>query len=174
MPDDAEPVVAQVAEENPYAAPQLSAQAPLPVGSSAGGEMSSELLDELQRVANYRQMRQRLRRSGTLSVFFGVLAVGLGYGALHVNQLNAILLAIGVFLLVEGAWLIISPAPVGVILDGTGFLLVGIWNIGVAVLNAMAGHFEGGFLPLIGIFQICWGIQPISAIFSNAARNTGA
>ena len=155
------PENAQALKANPYAAPQLAPDLPAPVAVSPGGEMSPELLDELQRVANYRQMHKRLRNSGIGSVLFGLWALYIGINGLRYTSINAILVAIGVFLLVEGLWLIIKPAPIGVILDGAALLLVGVWNIGIQILNAVVFHVHSGFWPIIGIIQIAWGIQAL-------------
>ena len=162
MPRNSEPLIISESEQNPYAVPLPIAEAvAAPVARAAGGdEMSPELLDELQRVANYRQMRKRLRASGIGSIFFGVIAIAIGVNMLRYSAaLNLILVAIGVFLLTEGLWLIIRPSPIGVILDGAALMLVGTWNIAVQILNAAAGHHGNGVWPVIGILQIIWGAQ---------------
>ena len=175
MPRDSEPLIISESEQNPYAAPLPIAEAvAAPVARAAGGdEMSPELLDELQRVANYRQMRKRLRASGIGSIFFGVIAIAIGVNMLRYSALNLILVAIGVFLLTEGLWLIIRPSPIGVILDGAALMLVGTWNIAVQILNAAAGHHGNGVWPVIGILQIIWGrasLRPLPAFRENAAE----
>ena len=178
MPPDNEAMIVPEDEQNPYAAPLPVAGECAANAARASGvdEMSPELLDELQRVANYRQMHKRLRTSGIGSVFFGVIAIAIGVKMLRFSDLNLILVGIGVFLLIEGLWLIVRPAPIGVILDGIALILVGTWNIAVQILNAAAGHPGQGFWPILGIFQILWGasLQSLLSVRKNAPSETGA
>ncbi len=150
---------ANESELNPYAAPAPAQNAPLqPVVVSADDEPSAAVFDELKRVANYRHIRKILRGSGTGSIVFGVIAIALGAATIHINPINAILLLIGVLLTVEGVWFVISPTPIGIIIDGVSLMLVGAWNVFISIMNMAIGAGTGAF-PIIGIFQIIWGLQ---------------
>jgi hypothetical protein len=112
---------------------------------------------EVQKAANFRIVRRALRGAGIGSVIFGIVAIALGIATLEDNGVNAILALLGVFLLVEGVWLLVSPSPAGMIVDGFSLIALGCWNIFVSVSNASAGG--GGGFVILGPLQIIWGIQ---------------
>jgi hypothetical protein len=146
-------------EFNPYAAPAPAQDAPLhPVVVSADDEPSDAVFDELKRVANYRQICKTLRASGTGSIVFGVIAIAVGVATIRINPNNTILLVIGILLTVEGLWLVISPTPIGIIIDGVSLMLVGSWNVFISIMN-MAIRAGTGAWPVVGIFQFIWGLQ---------------
>jgi hypothetical protein len=114
---------------------------------------------EVQRAANFRMVRRQLRGAGIGSIVFGVIATVLGTASLQDSDLNVILLCLGVFLLAEGVWLLVSPSPAGMIVDGFALIALGAWNIFVTISNLSAGgHGPGGFAAL-GLLQIGWGFQ---------------
>jgi hypothetical protein len=146
-------------ELNPYAAPVPIESDAAPSVSVAGeDEPSPGVFEELQRVANYRHVQKALKASGTGSIVFGVIAMVVGYTAMQHNPINVILFGIGVLLAAEGLWLVIAPAPIGIIVDGVSLMLVGTWNIWVTVMNMAAGRPSATW-GVIGVFQIIWGIQ---------------
>ena len=57
----------------------------------------------------HRKQRMMMRGAGTGSLIFGVLAIGMGAAMLNENALNIVLIALGVYLLGEGLWLLIAP-----------------------------------------------------------------
>jgi hypothetical protein len=122
-------------------------------------------VDELQKASDYRLVRNQLRSSGIGSVIFGVMAIALGISFMEDNPINLILVLIGVFLFIEGIWIIAAPTPTGMIADGIALILVGFWNIGITIAGG-----EGGFFTVLGIFQIGWGIQS----FRRYSRFSGA
>jgi hypothetical protein len=113
---------------------------------------------ELQKVSNYRLVRKTLRGSGIGSIIFGLIAIVIGFGGMAENPINALLGMLGLFLFVEGIWLVVAPTPAGMIVDGIALIILGIWNIFVTVANASAGD-GGGTFAVIGVFQIIWGCQ---------------
>jgi hypothetical protein len=155
-----EPLISgRPSELNPYAAPVPIQNAPAPPVSVGGdSEPSPEVFEELQRVANYRHVHKALKASGAGSIVFGVIAMVVGFTAMRHNPINVILRGIGVLLAVEGLWLVIAPAPIGIIVDGVSLMLVGAWNIWVTVMNMAAGQHTATW-GVIGVFQIIWGIQ---------------
>jgi len=110
-------------------------------------------IEELQKVSDYRLLRKSLKGAAIGSIIFGVIAIGMGLAFMSEDPINVILVFIGVFLLVEGIWLIRSPSPRGMIVDGVALCILGIWNIFVAIAGEV-----GGFVVL-GFFQIIWGVQ---------------
>jgi uncharacterized protein YjeT (DUF2065 family) len=116
-------------------------------------------IEELQKISDYRTIRKTLRPAGIGSIVFGVLAVVMGIASIEDNSLNAILALIGLFLLVEGIWLVVSPTPKGMIVDGIALIILGLWNILITIANASAGSGEPSSFALIGVLQIIWGFQ---------------
>jgi hypothetical protein len=112
---------------------------------------------EVQKAANFRILRRILRGAGIGSTVFGVIATALGIASLQENGVNAILILLGIFLFAEGVWLLVSPSPAGMIVDGFALIALGCWNIFVTVSNGSSGG-PAGFAAL-GLFQIIWGIQ---------------
>lgn len=111
-------------------------------------------LDELQKIADCRMMSKTLRRSGGWSIFFGALAILMGFQGLQFNVLNAVLMLIGVAMVVEGLTNVIRPTPLGILTDGFSFLLVAGWNAFIGVLEAMAGVPEAGRTLVLAVVQI--------------------
>jgi hypothetical protein len=115
---------------------------------------------ELQRVSNYRLVRKTLKPAGIGSIVFGLIAIAMGFGGMEENPANAILGLIGLFLLVEGIWIVSAPTPIGMIVDGIALLILGSWNIFTTITNSAAG---GGnvlhFFAILGVWQIIWGFQ---------------
>ena len=115
---------------------------------------------ELQRAANFRTVRRLLRPAGIGSILFGVIAVGVGASTLREQPLNGVLLLLGLFLLGEGIWIVASPSPAGMIVDGIALIALGGWNILVTVVNASQGGGGGPhFFAVLGVMQIIWGFQ---------------
>lgn len=114
---------------------------------------------DLQRAADFRSVRKRLKPAAIGSIIFGVIAVGLGVASLEDSSLNALLVLLGFFLLGEGIWLLVQPTPVGMIVDGIALCLLGVWNILVTVANMQSGAGGPRFFAALGIFQIIWGVQ---------------
>ncbi len=119
--------------------------------------LSDPEFDELQRVASRRILLKNLRGRGIGSIIWGLIAIGLGIAGMEVDRLNAILAAIGVFLTIEGIWVVAAPAPVGLIVDGFALLILGIWNLAITVISVSSG--VPPIFAIIGVLQIAWGCQ---------------
>jgi hypothetical protein len=117
-------------------------------------------LQGLQEYAKYRTARKMLRRDAVGSLIFGVLATGGGIAGLQETWLGAILLFIGLFLLAAGVLAFAVPGRTALMLAATAFILVGVWNIGIAVLELVLRVPEPDIvIGLLGLFQIGWGIK---------------
>ncbi len=123
-----------------------------------GSEHTDTRLDDLQRVSNYRLIRKILRPSGIGSIVFGLIAIAMGFRGMGDNPINVILGLIGIFLLVEGVWIVTSPTPFGMIVYGVALIIVGLWNIIITITNSVS---DGGhsFFAILGGWQIIWGCQ---------------
>jgi hypothetical protein len=115
-------------------------------------------VEELQNASEYWLMRRTLRPTGIGSIVFGVIALFMGASSMGENSVNAVLALIGVFLLVEGIWILVAPSPGGMVADGIALILVGCWNVFVWVLSS--GRSE--FFIILGIWQIVWGVERFS------------
>ena len=65
----------------------------------------------MQRITRSRSILKRLRVRGIGSVIWGLIAIGVGANAMQVNPINGILLALGIFLVAEGAWKAFAADP---------------------------------------------------------------
>jgi len=115
--------------------------------------------DELQRAANYKALRKKLRFRGIGSIVWGVLAIVLGVSAMDADPVNAVLAVIGAFLTIEGIWLVAAPAPAGMIADGIGLVAVGIWNLAITFMSGSSSSDSMPFFGFLGVMQIVWGCQ---------------
>ncbi|MFB3896660.1 MAG: hypothetical protein ACE14V_10200 [bacterium] len=114
--------------------------------------------EELQRICNYRYVRKTLKPAGIGSIIFGVIAIVMGFTGIADNPINAILGFIGLFLFVEGIWIIFAPKPMGMIVDGIALSILGVWNIMVTIANAANGESHG-FFAILGLMQIAMAVQ---------------
>lgn len=125
---------------------------------AAGAGLSGRAA-ELQQAANFRTVRRLLRPAGIGSIVFGVIAVGLGAASMEENPVNAVLLFLGVFLFVEGIWLVVSPSPAGMLVDGFALGALGLWNIFITLANVSSGARGPGGFAVLGVFQIILAFQ---------------
>lgn len=116
-------------------------------------------LELLQNVADHVVIKKHMRGSGIGSIIWGIINCAVGFGNARENSLNLILGLIGLFLVFEGIYLLISLNPKGLIADGLAFMGVGLWNIFITIQNM---ENQGGGVPfwaILGVMQIGWGIQ---------------
>jgi MFS family permease len=120
---------------------------------------SPEDKSALIRAADYKVVNSHLRPASFGSIMFGIIAIALGGSMANQNPINAFLVVIGIFLFIEGIWLLTSPGPKGFVVDGIALIILGIWNILVTFANASSGGESVGFFFILGIWQIVWGFQ---------------
>ncbi|MDD5542985.1 MAG: hypothetical protein PHX83_07395 [Acidobacteriia bacterium] len=128
---------------------------------------------ELQQAADYFAVGKLLRPAGIGSVVFGIVAIALGSSMMSENPINAILAVIGVFLLIEGVWVMAAPAPAGMIVDGIALIVLGIWNIIVTISNASSGASGPHFFAILGLWQVVWGFQSFGRYSRFSGRVSG-
>ena len=110
-------------------------------------------IEELRGAGDYHLLRKKLKGGGIGSIFFGVVAIGMGIAFMEESPVNMILVLIGVSLLIEGIWIIRAPSPKGMIIDGIAMCIIGIWNIVVGIAGAAR------WAVILGLFQIYWGVK---------------
>jgi PKD repeat protein len=91
-------------------------------------------IEDLQKAADFLVVRKS-RTMGIGSIVFGTINSVLGIATIRENPLNWILLLLGLSLLAEGFWICIKPSPMGFLIDGVFFFVVGLWNIVVSTYN---------------------------------------
>jgi len=111
----------------------------------------------------YAVLRKTFRSGGGWSIFWGIIAILMGVGLSSQSSLNFLLVPIGFFLLITGI-AGRGNLSVGVIVgDGLALLLIGIWNIGITIMNATDGY-QPSFWGVLGVMQILWGIRRLILI----------
>ena len=121
---------------------------------ACGGSMArveARAVQELETAWEVVKLRQILRRSGGGSIFWGIVAVFVGFALLQESGLNFLLVPIGLFLIGTGIATRRSPGPSTLQVDAFAMLLVGGWNIIILL--------TGNYFGVIGIFQIIGAIQ---------------
>jgi len=121
--------------------------------------MSPDDSSSLIKAADYKVVNSHLRPASFGSIIFGLIAIVLGASMAKENPINAFLVVIGIFLFIEGIWLLTSPGPKGLVVDGIALIILGVWNILVTFANASSGGESIGFFFVLGVWQIIWGFQ---------------
>jgi hypothetical protein len=125
-------------------------------------EMEAQVEDKfelLKHSSNYWFLIKTLRPNGIGGIIFGALAIVGGIASIPVNPVNILLVLVGAFLFVSGVFVVAVPKPSGLITEGVAFIIVGVWNIFVTILNIIAADTEAGFPGFFGIVQIALGIH---------------
>ncbi len=117
---------------------------------------------DLIKTADFKVIWTHLRSAGVGSIIFGIIAFVLGISTAEENPVNAILAVIGFLLFLEGIWIIASPGPKGLIVDGIALITIGVWNMIVTIANVSEGGEGFHFFFILGIWQIVWGVQSIN------------
>ena len=125
-------------------------------------------LDGLKKYAEYQSAFKVPTASKIGSIIFGLIALFAGLGSISSNALNVILVGIGVALLAEGVWLIISPSYLGLLIDAITIACIGVWNIVISFVNAQITGSDITPWSIWGIFQLIWGITTIIRFRKNS------
>jgi len=112
-------------------------------------------IERLKLSAMYLSLQRGLRRSAWGSCAWGAFTLALGYFSRSHTILDSVWIAIGLFLLLEGAWVLRASAadPRVLRLEAAALLLLGLWN-------TVGLYFEvqSGMKPLFGARIIFVGI----------------
>ena len=126
-----------------------------PTALERSPERAGAEAEKLRRASNYELLSKALRPAGIGSVVFGLIAMAMGFAEMDMSPVNAVLGVIGIFLVVEGIWILVSPSPAGLIVDGIALLMVGLWNISVTI----SGGGDNSVFFLLGVWQIVMGCK---------------
>lgn len=108
-------------------------------------ESADACLVELQKASNYLLRSDTMRHGGIWGIVWGIVAIAVGFSSTDASPLNAVLGVLGIFLVLEGLWVVISPTPAGLIADGIAIGAVGLWNIVIGIQNPSVFLGIGGW-----------------------------
>ena len=107
-------------------------------------------IHELRKAANFLMVKNRLRPAGISGIIFGAWALLVAAGSKDNSGL--LILLIGLFLVGSGIYLLVKPSPRGMLLNGIGFALIGLWNIFGFFFRTDANQFW----LIMGALQLKW------------------
>lgn len=117
-------------------------------------EIDVEILEKAWR---FGVLQKSLRSGGVWNIFWGSIAILLGLSTISESSTNGFLLLIGSFLVITGFVARGNLSIGGIVGDGIGLLMVGIWNVALTIMNISDGY-QPGFWGTLGVLQILWGI----------------
>ncbi|MEY2486924.1 MAG: hypothetical protein QOH39_2572 [Verrucomicrobiota bacterium] len=86
--------------------------------------------------------RKTIRTAAFAGIIWGVINVGVGLAAVQVNPMNVGLVGLALIMLAAGLVALKRPSLHALLAEAIISVLLLCWNIGVAVLNLMAGQTE--------------------------------
>jgi hypothetical protein len=104
----------------------------------------------LQQIGSYLLARKGMRNSGFIGLGFGFLDLLASLESSSIDNpvasfLSLLLALLGLMLLINGIVLLRWPRRFALILCGICLILVGLWNLGIALLFGMEGALETAF-----------------------------
>ncbi|TYQ13197.1 UNVERIFIED_CONTAM: hypothetical protein Cloal_4255 [Acetivibrio alkalicellulosi] len=127
-------------------------------------------ISKFSRIFLYRILYKNRVFAGVFSLIWGFFAIGNSITGLNDSFLNLILFPIGVLLIIEGVWRIVSPKPLILLFEGIVFAFLGAWNIIISLLNITFGDL-GFFFIMIGFFQVYWAVQDFKIYKKFCSKN---
>ncbi len=125
-------------------------------------ESNWDEFSQLQAAANYQLFENRQRLNGVVSIFWGIVNTFVGINAANEYSTNIVLVFIGVPQAIMGIWFVFSPKLKGIVFDGVSLIVIGVWNLVIAGINASHGR-EPEYSLTLGILQILWAGQRFRA-----------
>jgi hypothetical protein len=114
---------------------------------------------ELEQIAEYHTLRDRVRAWGRGSIVFGLLNLAIGAYYLQFSPINLGLVGIALFMLVEGVWFTARPTAAGVLVDGVTLLLLALWNLFIAALALLVGEPPPLWALLFGALCLAFAVH---------------
>jgi hypothetical protein len=120
-------------------------------------------LERLKLCAAYLSVQRGLRRSGWGSIGWGVFTLGVGLLSKSHTIFDAIWIVIGLFLVLEGTWILRAAAvdPRVLQFEAAALLLLGLWNT-----VGLYFEIQSGMKPLFGGRVIIAGILQLIGAYS--------
>lgn len=95
--------------------------------------------------------RKTIASIGVGGLIWGLINIGFGVVAMANNPINACIILLGLLMLGSGIFALVKPVLVALLMEAIVCVLLTIWNIGVTILNILAGEPGGIYLPIIVI-----------------------
>lgn len=113
----------------------------------------------MKKVSEYVRMKRDAKTGGRGSIAFGLLALIGGVAGLSSTILAIPLIALGVFLVGTGVWVIKSTSVKAMRWEAIALWVVASWNIITGLLSVVFSAGEGVFWIVMGAAQMYWGFQ---------------
>jgi len=116
-------------------------------------------------------MKRSVRRLAWIEASVGVIATACGVAAHFLP-----LLVVGPALLVIGFWNLVRPSVQGLLVDGVGLILAGLFNVAAWVWMDHARPTAVGKWIYTGVLQIVWGVRRLALypMARHSARDASA
>lgn len=116
--------------------------------------LSAQEWDDLKAAILYRRLRGQLRGNGGLNVVLGLLTLWLGLFITNAGIFSLVQTILGVAIVLVSIYALRQTTVLGIRLFTGLFLVVGVWNLFLAI----RGNFAGGamFMGVLGLTQL-WG-----------------
>jgi hypothetical protein len=112
----------------------------------------------LQKAVEDEVVRRRLKSSGIGATIFGVITLFVGV----MPPVDFLLIGLGALLSFSGLWNLVMVTPAGLLMSAISLIAVGLYNIGSVFAAAASGQHSSTAWPVLGVFQIIWGVQAIA------------
>jgi hypothetical protein len=83
--------------------------------------------------------RKKIRNAALIGIVWGALNLLLGIFAIRINPVNAGLLLLGLLMLITGVNALRKPSLSCLLVEGIVAVLLFVWNLGISLLNELAG-----------------------------------
>jgi hypothetical protein len=96
--------------------------------------------------------RKLISNIGIGAVIWGLINIGIGIAAFHMNPINAAVSILGALMLGTGIWALNQPTLTALLVESIMTALLLAWNIGITILNFMDSELfdpRGLIIPLI-------------------------
>lgn len=120
-------------------------------------------LEKLKLAATFLSLKKGLRYSGMWGVGWGLFTVGVGFLARPSSLLDYAWFAIGLFVLMQGVWILRAPSivPRMIVSESIALLALGLWNtVGMYLIVQSGGR------PILGGHAFIWGIAQLLSAYS--------
>jgi hypothetical protein len=119
--------------------------------------LTPDMLSTLKNAAEFRTIRNVLRRFGQINIVLAGIYIALAIFGLRFDVITILELIFGVFLLVTSAWGMARPSVRGILMLSIVFVVIGAWNIFFTVRTGFRG--AGIFFGVVGVLQLIWAVQ---------------
>jgi hypothetical protein len=114
-------------------------------------------LTGLQKTADFLVVRKKLRQGGKASLVLGVISILVGAIHMAVNPIFGVInLPLAYVQILVGLWNRVAPSAEGILMDGVGFLTVGLCNLGFGILLLAFRGVPNVEAFILAIVQISW------------------